>query len=277
VAGAARNLTIRRTEIHTFSGDAIQLDPGRAQPGWTNLRVEDSRLWLAPLPAAVNGFAAGVVPGENAIDTKTVRDGTRATLLVSNTEAWGFRDGLIANMAAFNIKEAVDATFDRVTVHSSDIAFRLRGAPYTGARVGIANTVIHTTATAIRYEDDIDDLRVHHVTLGRGVDRAFRRASSPKTTPDVRHLLVLGTSLPAEASGSGLAAPAAAFVNATAHDYRLAPGSPAIDAATPLAHVAYDRLGVPRPQGTAPDVGAFEYCEGGCPPQPQTGVRAAPR
>ena len=30
VAGAARRLTIRHTEVHTFSGDAFQIDPGRA-------------------------------------------------------------------------------------------------------------------------------------------------------------------------------------------------------------------------------------------------------
>ena len=70
VAGAARRLTIRNTEIHTFSGDAFQIDPGRAAPGWGDIVVEGCRFWLQPLPAAVNGFAAGVVPGENAIDTK---------------------------------------------------------------------------------------------------------------------------------------------------------------------------------------------------------------
>src|SRR5436190_24331898 len=34
VAGAVHRLTIRNTEIHTFSGDGIQVDPGRAAPGW---------------------------------------------------------------------------------------------------------------------------------------------------------------------------------------------------------------------------------------------------
>lgn len=277
VAGAARNLTIRSTEVHTFSGDAIQLDPGRAAPGWTNLRVEGCRLWLAPLPEAVNGFAAGVVPGENAIDTKTTRSGDRATLTVVNTEAWGFRGGLINNMAAFNIKERVDATFDRVTVHSSELAFRLRGAPGIGARVGITNTVVYDTATAVRYEDDIDDVRLHHVTIGREVGRVFQRASSPGTTVDVRNLLVLGASLPREAAGRGLAVGAADVVDAAAHDYRPAPESAAIDAATPLPHVTHDRLGVLRPQGSGPDIGAYERCQPACPPAAPTGLRGSGR
>jgi hypothetical protein len=38
----------------------------------------------------------------------------------------------------------------------------------------------------------------------------------------------------------------------------LLPGSPAIDAGVPVAGVTTDQRGVPRPQGTAPDIGAFE-------------------
>ncbi|QDV39134.1 choice-of-anchor Q domain-containing protein [Tautonia plasticadhaerens] len=40
--------------------------------------------------------------------------------------------------------------------------------------------------------------------------------------------------------------------------HALLPGSPAIDAAIPVAGVAADQRGVPRPQGSAPDIGAFE-------------------
>lgn len=70
-SGAVKDLVVRDTEIHTFSGDALQVDPGRASPGWDRVTVERCKMWLGPLAAAKNGFAAGVVPGENAIDTKT--------------------------------------------------------------------------------------------------------------------------------------------------------------------------------------------------------------
>jgi hypothetical protein len=63
VAGAARRLTIRNTEVHTFSGDAFQIDPGRSSAGWDDIVIEGCKFWLQPLPAPVNGFAAGVVPG----------------------------------------------------------------------------------------------------------------------------------------------------------------------------------------------------------------------
>ncbi|MGQ0734192.1 MAG: hypothetical protein ACT4QD_11100, partial [Acidobacteriota bacterium] len=134
-AGPVVDLTIRDTEIHTFSGDGFQVDPGRAAPGWNRVTLERCHLWLAPLPTAENGFAAGVVPGENAIDTKAAAALPRATLTIVDTIASGFRDGLISNMAAFNLKENVEVAVDGVTVFDSDIAFRVRG-PTSAAPAG---------------------------------------------------------------------------------------------------------------------------------------------
>jgi hypothetical protein len=49
------------------------------------------------------------------------------------------------------------------------------------------------------------------------------------------------------------------FVNAGGFDFRLLEGSPAIDTGRNLAAVVpRDLLGVPRPQGTALDLGAYE-------------------
>ena len=48
------------------------------------------------------------------------------------------------------------------------------------------------------------------------------------------------------------------FIDASSHDYRLAPSAPAIDASTGDL-VAYDVQGFPRPQGRSTDVGAFEF------------------
>ena len=49
------------------------------------------------------------------------------------------------------------------------------------------------------------------------------------------------------------------FVNAPMGDYHLMVGSPAIDAADPAATLSTDYDGTARPQGTARDIGAFEY------------------
>ena len=267
VAGAARRLTIRDTEVHTFSGDAFQIDPGRAAPGWSDVLIEGCRFWLRPLPDPVNGFAAGVVPGENAVDTKVGESLPRGSITIRNSEFYGFRGGLISNMAALNIKEHVDAVIDRVTIHSSEIAFRLR-AP---ANVRVQNAVVHSVSVAVRYEDNIQGIRIWNSTFGGGIARAFQAASSSGSSLDVRNLALLGTAMPSEASGSSnLALPASAFSNAAGHDYQLSAGSSAIDKGVTIAEVTTDRAGSRRPQGAAYDVGAYER---GHRPAPPTNLR----
>ena len=262
VAGAIRNLTVRNTEIHSFSGDGIQMDPSRSAPGWDQVTIEGCRVWLEPLPTATNGFPAGTVPGENAVDTKTWSGAPRASLIIRDTAAWGFRNGLIVNQAAFNLKEDIDAIVEGVTVYDSEIAFRLRGPTSRGgAWVQLLNTVIYDVDKAVRYEDDIEILKVFNCTFGDRVDRAFQAASSVSTGVEVRNLLVLGSNLPSEASApSNLAVSTSSFVGVGSNNYHLAVGSPAIDNGEPLASVTQDRDGVGRPQGSGPDIGAYEWC-----------------
>ena len=68
-----------------------------------------------------------------------------------------------------------------------------------------------------------------------------------------------------------------AFVNPSANDFRLGNGSPAKDAGVVVSAVATDIVGTARPQGAAPDIGAFEYPDGQnlspSPPSPPTNVR----
>jgi hypothetical protein len=261
VAGGVRRLTIRNTEVHTFSGDAVQVDPGRSVTGWNDVLIDGCRFWLAPLPSSQNGFAAGTVAGENAIDTKAAGSAPRARLTIRNTEAHGFRNGLISNMAAFNLKENVDVLLDGVTVSDSEIAFRMRGpGPNGGALVRVQNAVVHSTASAFRYEDNIESPRLYNVTLGGGVTKPFVNASSSATTLDVRNFLVLGSILPAQAAGpSNRAVPSSAFVDAAKHNYQLRDGSPAIDAGLTIQGITRDRQGTPRPQALAFDIGAYEH------------------
>ncbi len=260
--GPVRNLKILNTEIHTISGDAIQFDPGRDLPGWNDILVDGCKLWTGPLSSAENGFKAGEIPGENAIDTKTNANAPRAKLTVRNTLAWGFRGGFISNMAAFNMKENIDALFDGVTVFDSEIAFRTRGPGSNGgAWVTVHNAVVYDVDKAFRYEDDIEKLIVYNSTFGDKVGTAFQEASSNATKADVRNLLVLGTKLPSEASlPSNMVATAGDFMDVSKGDYRLVSGAPPIDKGETLSNVPTDRAGTARPQGASYDVGAYEDC-----------------
>ena len=267
VAGAVRGLTVRGTEIHSFSGDAIQLNrTGTAvAAGWDEVLIERCRFWLAPLASAENGFPAGTVTGENALDTKVAPGSPRATITIRHTQASGFGGGLIRVQAAFNLKENIDAIVDGVTVWDSEVAFRVRGsdAEAGGAWVRIQNTVIHDVAVGIRYEDDIQRLRVWNTTFGQRVGRAFEDVSSAgHAKPNVRNAVFLRAELPIEAAGaSNLAVGPSAFANAAAHDYRPAANSPLLDAGIAIAEVDRDRAGHSRPEGRAYEVGAYESGE----------------
>jgi hypothetical protein len=262
VAGAIRNLVVRDTSIHTFSGDAIQLDPGRSAPGWDRITIDRCRFWLEPLTSPENGFPAGTVPGENGIDTKTLPTAPRAMVIVRQTEAWGFRAGLLGNMAAFNIKENVDARFDGVTVSRSEIAFRLRGpGPYGGAWARVQNAVVYDVGTAVRYEDNIERVQVWNTTLGSAIPRFFRAASSTSTGLDVRNVLFLGSPATMPGGLANMQAASAFFVNAAVHDYRLRAGSPPVDAGVAISAVNRDRILVTRPKGAYWDVGAYELVQ----------------
>ena len=275
VGDQAQRLTIRNTEIHSFSGDALQMN-GRDQATiWNDVRIEGCHFWLGPLPEAAGGFAAGVVPGENAIDTKTPdSDMPPAQITIVDTIANGFRAGLIGNMAAYNMKENVLAVFDRVSVYDNEIGFRLRGAGGRprGAQVTIRNAVLWDSDYGVRYEEDIAPIRIENSTWGGGVTEPFRRASAPEGVVMGANVLVLGGSLPAEiGGGSNLAVDASAFVDAAGHDYHLSDGSPAIDAGETLESVPDDRDAVPRPQGASYDVGAYEHCGEACVGAPDGG------
>nr|MBA3455415.1 hypothetical protein [Deltaproteobacteria bacterium] len=231
------------------------------------ITIEGCRFWLAPLPAPENGFPAGTVAGENAVDTK-VFVGSTPRLTIRDTIAYGFRAGLIGNMAAYNLKESVDVTLDRVTIYDSEIALRLRGP----ATVTVTNAVIYDVDTAVRYEDNIVAPKIYSSTLGADVTQPFQAASSSATVIDGKNVLVLAASLPAQlsATSGSLAVQPTAFIDAANHDYHLAASSPAIDQGVTVA-VDSDRDGVVRPQGGGHDVGAYERCEGACPQVPDAG------
>jgi hypothetical protein len=253
------NLTIRGSEIYQVSGDAIQLSPNRVF--WDNLLVEDCHFWSAPLPAPVAGFPAGFIPGENAFDTKSPRDGgPRPRAVFRRSTANGWR-GAITHASAFNIKENVDVTIEQVTVFDSEIAFRLRHP----ALVTVRNAVIRDNSRAIRYEDGIAGLKIHNNTFARN-GKTFDNVGG--VSLDVRNNLFLGASKPVEAGhASNRTAPESDFIAPERGDYRLTATSGAIDAGVPIEGVTADRDGVARPQGRGFDAGAYEYSAAEAPPE----------
>jgi len=272
--GAVTNLTIKNTIIHTFSGDGIQFDPGRWGPGWNNIRISGCQLWLEPLTVDLNGFLAGQVPGENAIDTKTFADGERASLVVEDTEVWGFRDGIdFSTQAAFLIKENVDAVFRRVVVHDSEIAFRLRGPTDIrpqGAWVSVENSLIYDVEVGVRYENNLEQLSMVFTTFGMGIENPLLEVDSYDTVPDIQNSLFVEMELPSFAaeSNGNIEAAADDLEDPDARDHHLTEGSSAIDAGILIEDISEDLDGGERVIGAAPDAGAYEF---GQPEEEDTG------
>ncbi|MBX3438035.1 MAG: right-handed parallel beta-helix repeat-containing protein [Planctomycetaceae bacterium] len=290
VVTRTRGVTVRDTEIHHVSGDCFQTDPYRADPLTNDVLIENCHFWTGPLEQDFNEhWRAGERPGENAIDTKAARDWERADRLritVRNTVAQGWqKDAYIHDKAAFNMKEKIDALFDGVTVSDCENAFRLRGTR-GNAKVTIVNAVIYDCDVAIRAEDNLRDLRVFHTTFGSGIGRLFRDAAmdkqdSAKSTWELRNNLFIRRPMPrtdrintsAAATQSVVdsrtgvltleatnrLADAADFIDAAAHDYRLALQSRLIDTVTSIDLALTDRHGVHRPAAEAADPGAHEH------------------
>ena len=267
-------VTIRRANIHHVSGDSVQSDPNRVPGGISdNNVVEDSVLWTGALEQDFNsGWSAGDSPGENALDTKVLISGyeneIRMNVTFRNVTAYGWVDvAEISNRAAFNLKEKISATFDRITVYDSEIAFRIRGS-LGAAETLISNTVIYDVDTAIRAEDNTRDLRVYHSTFGNGIGIQLDVVSGGAGVAswDLRNNAFLG-SKPSQADHpTNVAVSAGDFVDAGNRDYRIVATSDLIDAADVIAGISVDRNGVAR---TAPyDSGAYEFGSSGTRPKP---------
>jgi len=176
ITGRTNNLTIRNCEISYVSGDSVQFDPDRGP--WDNVVIENCTFATAALPNDAAGFKRGERPGENAVDTKQLRRNRRSRMTIRNSLFYGWRGGPITNQAALNLKEHVDVTIENCILADNEIAFRLRGD--TGERGGAAVTIrdcaVYDSAVAARMEDRINNLKIHRLGIGDGVQRTFQIA-----------------------------------------------------------------------------------------------------
>jgi hypothetical protein len=170
ITGSPQNLIIRNCDIGLVSGDSIQFDPGRRP--WDNVLVERCTLWTGPLTADAAGFKRGQRPGENAVDTKQLASNPRSRMTIRHCLLYGWNQpGQISNLAALNLKNNVAVTIEQCLFHDNEIAFRLRGGDgqYGGALVTISDCAVYESSVAIRAEDKIRDLKIHHLGIGPSV------------------------------------------------------------------------------------------------------------
>ncbi len=175
ITGRPQRLVVRNCEIFYVSGDCLQFDPGRAP--WDDVLVENCTLWTGPLPADAAGFKAGERPGENAFDSKTPADGPRCRITFRNCLFHGWNQpGQVSMLAALNLKENVEATIENCVFRDNQVAFRLRGPGRNGgALVTIRGSAVFDTGVAVRMEDRLENLTIHGLGFGKGVERRFHQ------------------------------------------------------------------------------------------------------
>ena len=93
VAGNFDRVTIRRCRIYRCSGDAVQFDPDRDP--WDAMLIEDCDLYTEALPAGKASWAAGQIPGENAVDTKATAGPKAQSFVMRDCRIRGFSSGWI--------------------------------------------------------------------------------------------------------------------------------------------------------------------------------------
>src|SRR5688572_8063887 len=183
ITGRPLNLTVHNTEISHVSGDALQFDPGRkAEPyAWDNVLVEHCFLWTGPLDADYADYKRGERPGENAFDSKVAAAGPRARITIRNTLMKGWGHGSIGNGAALNLKEKIQAVVERCVFVENDIAFRCRGAGTAreSAWVTAMNCTVYQTSRVFRLESGVENVKILHLALGKGIGRDYERSPGP--------------------------------------------------------------------------------------------------
>jgi hypothetical protein len=146
---------------------------------------------------------------------------------------------------------------DQAVKHGMVISSGSNNVAYNNVCYGNASGGIHVNYCAV-------STGIYNNTL-TGNSGPGLEIGSGSTGAVARNNILVGNSSALSNSGTSttsdhnLLSGSASFVDATAHDYRLQSGSAAIDAGATIALVTTDLLGVTRPQGTAYDLGAYEY------------------
>jgi hypothetical protein len=237
-------VTWRNVDIHNVrnANALLMVDGGYPQDGGNrNVVIENSR------------FHDSLLDAGNSVHTQCVylNGGTGVT----------FRSNHFYNCALFDIFQSGDTSpTDGVTLENNVFEAGTLGGggccfAYTVRFAwGVPNNVLvrnNTSEQAIQFRLGATNSRVVGNVIRNGIDCASGVSFS--------HNVISGKNT---CGISDKRVSSLGFANPDAHDFHLVPASPAIDAGDPLSFPATDRDGTPRPQGAAPDAGAYEHRSG---------------
>lgn len=119
---------------------------------------------------------------------------------------------------------------------------------------------------SVAYNNVTDTTVYHNTVYGHNLGKGIRLRPSSTNNTVINNIVYSNeTNILDETSNSTVSnnlTTDPSFTNASAQDFTLQEGSPAIDAGTTIAAVTLDITGTPRPQGNSYDIGAYEYKTG---------------
>jgi hypothetical protein len=168
----------------------------------------------------------------------------------------GIHDYIVRNNVFAHIRQNANFGlpnfyFYNNTLYDTGILYLVTGGP--GKPFNATNTVVKNNVLvglAGCGNNDFDN--VYNNPSGLPMTRANNFYSSCDGRPLANYRIEAG----------GLNGGAIAFRNVASNDFSLTASSPAIDRAASLTGFNYDITGLSRPQGSAWDIGAFEYASG---------------
>lgn len=291
VQGQSTYVTIQNCKVHNVGQEAIQIFEQSHHINVLNNTLYDlgkqNANWGEGVYVGMGSGAPGDFTHDVLVQGNVIHDnGSEACDIKANTYNVTidgniiYKSNSVGEPGSINIHQmcygAICPPQEPKHVVKNNIVYNVlsESAIYIGTSATVYNNIVYGSVPSCGiYVDSTDaySRKIYHNTIDLSSSVAVCVSGSPNL--DVRN------NIGPTSYTKNIATKAAHFVNAAGRDYHLVSGSAPINAGDNLTSIVpTDKDGISRPQGSAPDIGAYEYASDTppsdtTPPSPPTGLR----